>query len=645
MATQQYPSKDILYTPQAFWFGDAATPMLGWYHPARIRDAGGSRRCGVVLCPPFGHEYMVSYLAYKHLATHLAKAGFDVCFFDYNNTGDAADVADDGGDRIELWQNNIRQAATQLRQMAGVEHIALFGLRLGGLLAATVTASIDAKALMLMAPVISGRAYAREMLVLRSMSSLQKDVETEQTIDPNHVVADDELTGYEFSAATRSSLGKLDLSKLPAPAMPVFLQQRDDITGPEAKLVQAWHHHDHALQLSELPGYAAMMREDAHDTEVPHAIWQEMQAWLARYFPLHEIVSRDVPVSNNIASLRIANTIVEEELVEFEGMTGVVSHQTGADAFALPAVILCNIGANHRVGNHRLYVTLARSLASQGFYVLRFDKSGIGYSRTTPDDQENDVHAASSVDDLSRAMYFMQGKYHSPSFVLTGLCSGAYMAYLSGLMDERVSGLVLMNQLTYRWRAGDTIEARKKATIKSTHYYVHAMARGDTWKRVLKGQVDFRQITGNLLRRIGKRLHTQWQSLGSRVTHNNLFLGQVARNFKNLEARGTELVLIYEASDTAVDVMTEQFGRHAKLLGQSERICLKFFKGADHTFTPRWSQLALVDFIGRHLLYRYSYRQQESLAAIATPVAPQRRFDAIASSEHQIKPVSADVAE
>ncbi|MFZ6744842.1 alpha/beta fold hydrolase [Undibacterium sp. JH2W] len=636
MAIQQYPSKDILYTPQAFWFGDVASPMLGWYHPARVRDAGGSRQCGVVLCPPFGHEYMVSYLAYKHLAMHLAKAGFDVCFFDYNNSGDAADAE---GDRVALWQKNISQAAMQLRQLAGIEHIALFGLRLGGLLAASMAATIDARALLLMAPVISGRAYAREMLVLRSMSSLQAEVDPDRTIDPNHVQTDDELTGYEFTATTRSSLGKLDLSKLPAPAMPVFLQARDDISGQESKLVQAWHHHDHALHLSELPGYAAMMCEDAHDTVVPTAIWQEMQAWLGRYFPLNEVSSRDLPVTNPVANIVFGHVVVEEELVELEGMSGIVSRQAGANIKALPTVILCNIGANHRVGNHRLYVTLARNLASHGFHVLRFDKSGIGYSKTTPDDKENDVHAASSVDDLSSAMYFMQGKYHSPSFVLAGLCSGAYMAYLSALRDERVSGLVLMNQLTYRWREGDTIEARKKATIKSTHFYVHALAKGDTWKRVLKGQVDFRQIGGNLLHRIGKRLRTQWQLLTTYLMHNNLFLGQVARNFKNLEARGTELLMIYEASDTAVDVMTEQFGRHAKLLGQSERICLKFFRGADHTFTPRWSQLAVVDFISKHLLHRFSHRLQDQ--ATTAPMAALQRFDA---AKNIAKPAAADVA-
>ena len=613
MATQQYPSKDILYSPQALWFGEIH-PLLGWYHPARIRDAGGSRQCGVVLCPPFGHEYMVSYLSYKHLANQLARAGFDVFFFDYNNTGDAADV--DAGlgtgtkaDRIALWQDNIRLASRQLRQLAGVEHIALFGLRLGALLAATVASELDAKALLLMAPVISGRAYTREMMVLRSMSALQSEVEPDlaaaSTIDPNHVLSDEELTGYEFSAATRSSLGKLDLLKMAAPVMPIFLQARDDITGQEGKLASHWHHHDDALHLSSLPGYAGMMREDAHDTVVPAAIWQEMQTWLSRYFPLHAVSSKDSPGRSDHADILYEGQILSEQLVEFDGMFGIVSHQPGVDPKGRPAVILCNIGANHHVGNHRLYVTLARNLASHGFYVLRFDKAGIGYSKLTPEEKENDVHAACAVDDLSNAMYFMQGKYHSPSFVLAGLCSGAYMAYLSGIRDERVSGLVLINQLTYRWREGDTIEARKKATIKSTHFYVQALAKPDTWKRVIKRQVDFRQIGGNLLRRVGKRLRTQWQAMGTRFMSNNLFLGQVARNFRNMEASGTELLLIYEASDTAVDIMTEQFGRHAKLLGKSERVCLKFFKGADHTFTPRWSQMALADFISKHLQKRF----------------------------------------
>ncbi|MFZ6656355.1 alpha/beta fold hydrolase [Undibacterium sp. TJN19] len=603
MAAQQFPSRDILYSPQAFWFGDDACPMLGWHHPAKIRDAGGSRQCGVVLCPPFGHEYMVSYLAYKHLAVQLATAGFDVCFFDYNNTGDSANT---DGDRIALWQENICQAARHLRQLAGLEHIVLAGLRLGGLLAASVAKDIDAKALLLMAPVISGRAYAREMMVLRSMSALQTDVEPDPKRPAAHVVTDDELTGYEFSADTRNSMGKLDLMKMPAPGFPVYILARDDISGQEAKLANAWHHHDHALHLSTSAGYAAMMTEDAHETEVPLAAWQEMTAWLGQYFPIVPAVSKNAFTTQQHATIQFAQTAVQEQLLEFEGMFGIVSRAEHADVRQYPTVILCNIGANHHVGNHRLYVTLARTLASQGFHVLRFDKSGIGYSKATPDGLENDVHAESGVDDVSSAMHFMQARYHSPSFVLAGLCSGAYLSYLTAIRDSRVSGLVLMNQLTYRWREGDSIDARRKNSIKSTHYYLHALAKLDTWKRLFSGRVGFRQIAGNMLRRIVRRVQTQWQLLTTHLIRSNLLLGRVARSFRTMEERGTELLLIYDASDTAVDVMTEQLGRHARLLGDSERIHLEIFSGADHTFTPRWAQTALAKLISSHLQKRFS---------------------------------------
>jgi alpha/beta superfamily hydrolase len=43
-----------------------------------------------------------------------------------------------------------------------------------------------------------------------------------------------------------------------------------------------------------------------------------------------------------------------------------------------PAIVCLNAGIIHRVGPHRLYVKMARTLAAMGFVVLRFDFSGIG---------------------------------------------------------------------------------------------------------------------------------------------------------------------------------------------------------------------------------------------------------------------------
>ncbi|MDE2430339.1 MAG: alpha/beta fold hydrolase [Burkholderiales bacterium] len=588
---------DSAFEPRAFWFGSEANPMLGWYHPAQKNQDGEIRQCGVVLCPPFGHEYMVSYRAYKHLANSLAAAGFAVCFFDYNGSGDSADA---GGDRVALWQDNIRTAATQLRTMAGVSDIALFGLRLGALLAVSVAQDVSATALILMAPVTSGRAYVRELLALRSMSPIQADTHG----DPAYQVTDDELTGYEFSATTRASLSKLDMLKAPRPTSPVLILSRDDISGQEAKLANAWHSEEHTLHLSDTSGYAAMMTEDAYQTVVPELLWSETVQWLSSHFSQKKAAKADnLPVQKQV-NFSVEGVTLTEVLVDFDGLHGVLSYSGGTPSSGLPAVILTNIGANHRVGNHRIYVTLARHLATQGFYVLRFDKAGVGYSKPTPDGQEHDVHNLCGIDDIRSAMRLLQQHYDVAGFVLAGLCSGAYLSYMAAIDEPRVRGLIMMNQLTYRWREGDTIDDKKKDSIKSTHFYVQAAVDAHTWKRLLTGKIELRQIAVKLTQRVGKRLRTYFQSAMTRFMQNHHFLGRAARNLRAMEARGVELMLILEASDGSVDVMTEQFGRNARLLGKSDRIRLEILKGTDHTFTPRWAQTYIADLITRHLRKR-----------------------------------------
>ena len=90
-------------------------------------------------------------------------------------------------------------------------------------------------------------------------------------------------------------------------------------------------------------------------------------------------------------------------------------------AETLPAVILVNAGLLNRSGPHRLYVTLARTLAERGFLSLRFDHSGLGDSDTRPDHL---TYAAGVVSDTRLAMDYLEETYGVESFVLGGLCSG-----------------------------------------------------------------------------------------------------------------------------------------------------------------------------------------------------------------------------
>jgi len=80
---------------------------------------------------------------------------------------------------------------------------------------------------------------------------------------------------------------------------------------------------------------------------------------------------------------------MREEAVLFgktRSLVGIITDpHTVVNAHNHPAIVLLNAGVLHRVGPNRLYVKIARKLASAGFVVLRFDLSGIGDSKARRD--------------------------------------------------------------------------------------------------------------------------------------------------------------------------------------------------------------------------------------------------------------------
>ena len=156
-----------------FFFGTAARALYGTYHPPRapagsdLRGAGG-----VVLCGPFGVEYMRSHRAFRQLTTLLTRAGLHVLRFDYGGTGDSAGEGQD--QCLEDWVADVRTAVEELRDTAGIDEVTLVGLRLGALLAVEATrapqadgpggAGMTVRRLVLWDPVAEGDAWLREIL-------------------------------------------------------------------------------------------------------------------------------------------------------------------------------------------------------------------------------------------------------------------------------------------------------------------------------------------------------------------------------------------------------------------------------------------------------------------------------------------------
>ena len=69
------------------YFGERTRRLFGVYTPAH---AAGRPARGVVLCHPWGQEYLHAHRSLRKLGDLLAAAGFDVLRFDYFGTGDSA---------------------------------------------------------------------------------------------------------------------------------------------------------------------------------------------------------------------------------------------------------------------------------------------------------------------------------------------------------------------------------------------------------------------------------------------------------------------------------------------------------------------------------------------------------------------------
>jgi exosortase A-associated hydrolase 1 len=170
---------------------------------------------------------------------------------------------------------------------------------------------------------------------------------------------------------------------------------------------------------------------------------------------------------------------------EGEQLVGVLSVPDATSARASTAVLIIVGGPQYRVGAHRHFVLLARTLACNGFPTLRFDVRGMGDSSGAGrafDDLTPDI--GSAIDALFAAVGSVK------KVVLWGLCDGASAAllYLHDRDDSRVKGLCLLNP----WVRSEATLAR--AHVK--HYYFQRVMQGNAWRKLLTGGIGLSAITG-----------------------------------------------------------------------------------------------------------------------------------------------------
>jgi pimeloyl-ACP methyl ester carboxylesterase len=187
---------------QAFHFGSARHRLFGIYHPAARVPRPPA---GVVICPPFGHEYIRTHRTLRTLTTRLSAVGVHVLKFDYFGCGDSAGNADEGS--LAQWQSDVATAIDELKDMAGLPAVSIVGVRLGATLGALATTTRkDVKTLVMWDPVIHGSGYVDELRRLQSEWLKTRPKATGSSPPP-----DAELIGFPLGAALNAEFGGVDL--------------------------------------------------------------------------------------------------------------------------------------------------------------------------------------------------------------------------------------------------------------------------------------------------------------------------------------------------------------------------------------------------------------------------------------------------
>jgi len=240
------------------------------------------------------------------------------------------------------------------------------------------------------------------------------------------------------------------------------------------------------------------------------------------------------------------------------------------------AFIILNAGVLHRVGPHRLHVTLARRLAAAGRPGLRLDLGGIGDSIASSDATS---FRDSAVADTRAAMTGLTEATGARRFILFGVCAGADNSMATALVDDRVAGIVLVDPHTYPTRRGQLRYLRTRVAERGGPRDVLRWALGVAERRV------------RLTLAARARRDEPPQSEGREPPPLATFRDQLT----TLVDRGVRILTVYSGiHGPRYNHADQVFELFPTLRGRIDRV---YFATANHTFTELGVQAELIDAV------------------------------------------------
>lgn len=577
--------------------GHLAQPLVfngcaGWLHPAAGRTA-------VLLLSPWGFEALCMRRAWRMLADALAASGYPTLRFDYPGTGDslgeAADIAS-----LDQLKASVRRAAEVLRAQTGARRLVLVGQGLGASLAGLVAGELKAQAVALLAPVVRGREYLRELSVWGITVSETMQLEHE-------AAAAGMVAGFDIPEALRSELSAFDLTTglQAAPAALIVGRGR----ASEARLAERLREMGAAVAEAAFAGYDEAVTNPTAGRP-PRQMIEAVAAWVRKSAPAEP--GRRTERWRQPAILEGPDFI--ETTVRFgaeDHLVGVLCEPRAARRGA--TVLLLGAGGDAHVGWARGAVEAARTLARDGIASFRMDATDVGDATGPLSDKPVRLYDERHIDDAEAGFDWLLARGLGPVLPV-GRCSGAFAAFNAAARDERIGDIILVNQLRYIWQRDGDYEL---ASEKVGHYRKQAKNPAKLLMRWLRGEIDLEAALAKLL--TAALALAQAMLRGQARARRK----QIRETFGGLQKRGVRIQLLISRDREAHEVFRQFFGAEGARLRRYGDLSLTFLEGADHALTPKSARMALLETIRNAALSS----PQPSGAAVGAEHAAAERKD------------------
>ena len=578
---------------------------FGWLHAPR--DGGD---VAVVICTGLMQDALLSHCSLRLLADQLAEAGYWTLRFDYPGTGDSCGDADmnGAGGHWTAWRRSVNAAADWLRATTGARRLVLLGLRLGGAFAALTAAERDDVAgLVLLAPVMRGHSYRRQLLVEAQLQGGRMPTKGK----------DFEFREFCLSPPTLAQMGEIDLRRTRLAAE----QKVAIFARTESKAIiectRTWVCSGAEVSCHGWEGLEPLLRHNLID-ENTLADFTAVMRWMRGAVPVG-MLQAEPTVIVQPATLRPPGGIETPLRFGDDGrLFGMLCRPERSATETV--VIIGNSGRDPHYGAARQAVALARRLAAAGVASLRMDFAGLGDS-LGPAGKENALSLMFEVDrspDIRAAVDALQGLGFR-RFALQGLCAGAYHAFHGALAEPRITTLLLVNIPLFSLPSRDVLGYLQRRGLSMGHY-LRKLSRRGTWATLLNGKADI----GAALRAQSIRALTRLRSKAldlARWLHLAPVQSFAERAMATLAKRRVRILFLFSAGEAEIEAFAQEFGRAGAGLRGFSDVQVRIIPGMDHDLGKVAGRYAaetfMIDFVSAHRIPELFYSPRRSNAALA----------------------------